>query len=270
MSSVFFCYKLVADYNYLLHYGCTDFAKFVRKNHLLAQEYIMNGDKIMATIVKNEVFIRGMLVGRYKGDNKTTAVICSRAANKEHPNYQYVTFFDEAKEIVDNMKMCEKVVVTAYAWIFRDQETKAVNTDNLRLRGVHIETSRDFMKRVFSAVAIPVYGIQMVDCVRFAFNGNIVSISKTKNGKVSMLLAVSDGNREGFNLIPLLYAGRGSEDDIQYVMDNYKKGQTVSVKGFVSQKTIEGEDEEKPKYKNTYFITSFQTSATDVDYDDFD
>ena len=38
-------------------------------------------------IVKNEVFIRGMLVGRYPHENKTTAVICSRAANKDHPNY---------------------------------------------------------------------------------------------------------------------------------------------------------------------------------------
>ena len=93
-------------------------------------------------IVKNEVFIRGMLVGRYPHENKTTAVICSRAANKEHPNYQFVTFFDEQKEIVDNMKISDKVVITAYAWIFRDQETKLVNTDNLRLRGTSIELAR--------------------------------------------------------------------------------------------------------------------------------
>ena len=223
-------------------------------------------------IVKNEVFIRGMLVGRYKHENKTTAVICSRAANKEHPNYQYVTFFDDQKEIVDNMKICDKVVVTAYAWIFRDQDTKLVNTDNLRLRGVSIELARDFSKRVFAAVGVPIYGIQMLDCVRFTFNGSIVSISETKNHKVSILLAVSEDERKGFNLIPLLYAGRGDDDDIKNVLTKYKKGQVISVKGFVSQKSIPVEQEEKTinQYKNTYFITSFLSSDMQADFDEME
>jgi hypothetical protein len=224
-------------------------------------------------IVKNEVFIRGMLVGKYPHDNKTTAVICTMAENKDHPNYQYVTFFDEQKEIVDNMKISDKVVVTAYAWIFRDQDTKMVNTDNLRLRGVSIELARDFSKRVLAAVGVPIYGIKMLDCVRFTFNGSIVSISKTKNGKVSILLAVADGERQGFNLIPLLYAGRGDEDDIENVLERYRKGQVVSVKGFVSQKSIPTEAEDgkvKHQYKNTYFITSFLTSEMQADLDDLD
>jgi hypothetical protein len=224
-------------------------------------------------IVKNEVFIRGMLVGRYKHDNKTTAVICSRAANKEHPNYQYVTFFDEQKEIVDNMKICDKVVVTAYAWIFRDQETKLVNTDNLRLRGVKIELARDFSKRVFASVGIPIYGIQMLDCVRFTFNGSIVSISETKNHKVSILLAVSESERKGFNLIPLIYAGRGDEDDVKNVLEKYKKGQVISVKGFVSQKSTEIAQEDGKaltQYKNTYFITSFLSGEMQADFDDIE
>lgn len=228
---------------------------------------------MISQIVKNEVFIRGMLVGRYKHDNKTTAVICSRAANKEHPNYQYVTFFDEQKEIVDNMKICDKVVVTAYAWIFRDQDTKLVNTDNLRLRGVSVELSRDFSKKVFASTGYPIYGIQMLDCVRFTFSGSIASITETKNHKVSILLAVSESERKGFNLIPLIYAGRGEEDDIKNVLAKYKKGQLISVKGFVSQKSIEVKQEDEKsvnQYKNTYFITSFLTSDMDPDFDDVD
>lgn len=223
-------------------------------------------------IVKNEVFIRGMLVGRYIRDDRTTAVICSRAANKEHPNYQYVTFFDEQKEIVDNMKICDKVVVTAYAWIFRDQDTKLVNTDNLRLRGVSIELARDFSKRVLAAVGVPIYGIQMLDCVRFTFNGSIVSITETKNHKVSILLAVSENERKGFNLIPLIYAGRGDEDDIKNVLDKYRKGQVISVKGFVSQKNNEVEQDGKMvrQYKNTYFITSFLSGEMQVDFDEME
>lgn len=235
----------------------------------------MNGDikNMINQIVKNEVFIRGMLVARYKHENKTTAVICSRAANKEHPNYQYVTFFDEQKEIVDNMKICDKVVVTAYAWIFRDQETKLVNTDNLRLRGVSIELARDFSKRVLASVGVPIYGIQMLDCVRFTFNGSIVSITETKNHKVSILLAVSESERKGFNLIPLIYAGRGEEDDIKNVLDKYKKGQIISVKGFVSQKSTEVEQEDGKtinQYKNTYFITSFLTGEMQADFDEME
>lgn len=221
-------------------------------------------------IVKNEVFIRGMLVGRYVHDDKTTAVICSRAANKEHPNYQYVSFFGEQKEIVDSLKICDKVVVTAYAWIFRDQETKTVNTDNLRLHGVSIELAREFSKRVLASVGVPIYGVQMLDCVRFMFSGTIASITETKNHKVSILLSVpeSDGRR-GFNLIPLLYSGRGDEDEIQEILNTYKKGQTISVKGFVSQKSIEIEGDDKPshKYKNTYFITTFLSSDMQADFD---
>ncbi|MBQ8625451.1 MAG: hypothetical protein IJ419_04720 [Agathobacter sp.] len=229
---------------------------------------------MMNQIVKNEVFIRGMLVGKYKHDNKTTAVICSRAANKEHPNYQYVTFFDEQKEIVDNMQIHDRVVVTARAWIFRDQDTKQVNTDNLRLRGLSIELARDFSKRVFASVGVPIYGLQMLDCVRFTFNGSITSISETKNHKVSILLAVSEDNRNGFNLIPLLYAGRGEEDDIKNVLQKYKKGQVISVKGFVSQKSIEVPNENGGdplhEYKNTYFITSFLSSEMQADFDDME
>lgn len=224
-------------------------------------------------IVKNEVFIRGMLVGRYKHDNKTIAVICSRDAKKEHPNYQYVAFFDEQKEIVDNMKICDKVVVYAYAWIFRDQDTKLVNTDNLRLRGTSIELARDFSKRTLAAVGVPIYGLQMIDCVRFTFNGSIQSIKETKNHKVSILLAVSDSEHKGFNLIPLLYSGRGDEDEIQNVLNKYKKGQVISVKGFVSQKSVETQTEDDKtvnQYKNTYFITSFLSSEMEVDFDDME
>ena len=230
----------------------------------------MNGDKEMINqIVKNEVFIRGMLVGRYPHETKTTAVICSRAANKDHPNYQYVTFFGKEKEIVDNMKICDKVVVTAYAWIYRDQETKLVNTDNLRLRGVSIELARDFSKRVFAAAGVPIYGIQMADCVRFAFNGSIVSIKETANHKVSILLAVSEEERNGFNLIPLMYTGRGNEDDVKNVLASYHKGQVISVKGFVSQKAFDVDKDGKTmqQYKNTYYVTSFLTSETEFDFD---
>ena len=224
-------------------------------------------------IVKNEVFIRGMLVGRYQHDDKTTAIICAKAANKEHSNYQYVTFFGEQKEIVDNMKICDKVVVTAYAWIFRDKDTKLVNTDNLRLRGVKIELARDFSKRVLAAVGIPIYGLQMLDCVRFAFNGSIASITETSNHKISILLAVSEQDRNGFNLIPLVYSGRGNEDDIKNILKKYNKGNVISVKGFVSQKSFDSVNEDGktiPKYKNTYFITSFLTSETDADFDEIE
>ena len=224
-------------------------------------------------IVKNEVFIRGMLVGRYPHENKTTAVICSRAENKEHPNYQYVTFFDEQKEIVDNMKISDKVVVTAYAWIFRDQDTKLVNTDNLRLRGTSIELARDFSKRVFASVGVPIYGLKMLDCVRFTFNGSVSSISKTRNGKLSILLAVSESERAGFNLIPLIYTGRGDEEEIDELLKKYRRGQIISVKGFVSQKSVDAVDDDGKqthKYKNTYFITSFLSSEMQADFDDMD
>jgi hypothetical protein len=218
-------------------------------------------------IVKNEVFIRGMLLSRYKHENKTTAVICSK--NNEHTNYQYVTFFGDQKEIVDNLKICDKVVVTATAWIFRDQD-KLVNSDKLRLRGVSIESQRDFSKRVLASTGIPFYGVKFLDCVRFSFNGSISSIKETKNHKVSILLAVSEEERGGFNLIPMLYAGRGNEDDVNDVLAKYKKGQVVSVKGFVSQraeKVIAENGEEQTNYKNTYFITSFLTSEMEPDFD---
>ena len=223
-------------------------------------------------IVKNEVFIRGMLVGRYKHDNKTTAVICSRAENKEHPNYQYVTFFGEEKEVVDRLNICDKVVVTANAWIFRDTYTKLVNSDNLRLRGKTIELNRDFSKRVFAAAGVPVYGLKLLDCVRFTFNGSIASINKTKNGKVSMLLAVSEEENKGFNLIPMIYTGRGKEEDIENVLAKFKKGHVVSVKGFVSQRAIESPTGEKSEtqYKNTYFVTSFLTSGMEADFDELE
>ena len=226
-------------------------------------------NNMISKIVKNEVFIRGMLVGRYQHDNKTTAVICSRAANKEHPNYQYVTFFDEQKEIVDQMKICDKVVVTARAWIFRDKDTKAINNDNLRLRGTSIELARDFMKRTLASAGVPIYGIQMVDCVRFAFNGTISAINLTKNNKASVLLSVSEEGQSGFNLIPLLYAGKGL-DDVRKILSTYRKGQVVSVKGFVSQKAIEEEIEGRSitNYKNTYFITSFLSGEMEADFDE--
>ena len=224
-------------------------------------------------IVKNEVFIRGMLVARYKHDTKTTAVICSRAANKEHPNYQYVTFFGEQKDIVDNLNICDKVVVTATAWIFRDQDTKLVNSDNLRLRGVTIEHARDFSKRVLASTGLPIYGIQFVDCVRFSFNGSISTIKETANHKLFILLAVSEEERKGFNLIPMIYTGRGNENDVKDALKKYKKGQVISVKGFVSQKAdkVEGEGiDVQPQYKNTYFITSFLTSEMEPDFDAMD
>ena len=228
---------------------------------------------MISQIVKNEVFIRGMLVARYPHENKTTAVICSCAQNKEHKNYQYVTFFDEQKEIVDKMNICDKVVVTAYAWIFRDQDTKLVNTDNLRLRGTSIELARDFSKRVLAAVGVPIYGLQMLDCVRFTFNGTIKSITETKNHKASILLAVADESKAGFNLIPLLYSGRGDEDDVKEILDKYKKGQVISVKGFVSQKNADVVDEDgktSKQYKNTYYITTFLSSEMEVDYDEME
>ena len=218
-------------------------------------------------IVKNEVFIRGMLVSRYKHDNKTTVVICSK--NNEHSNYQYVTFFGEQKEIVDNLKIHDKVVVTATAWIFRDQD-KAVNSDNLRLRGISIESQRDFSKRVFASAGVPFYGIKFSDCVRFSFNGSISTIKETSNHKAFILLAVSEEERGGFNLIPMIYAGRGNEDDIKDVLAKYKKGQVISVKGFVSQRTEKGvgeNGEEQTNYNNTYFITSFLTSDMEPDFD---
>ena len=233
----------------------------------------MNGDKIMVNqIVKNEIFIRGMIVGKYPHEEKTTIVVCSRSANKEHSSYQYITFFGDLKEKVDNMKICEKVVLTAYAWVFRDQETKLVNSDNIRLRGTSIETSVEFSKRVFAAAGVPIYGLQMLDCMRFTFNGSIFSISKTKNGKISILLAVSDGERKGFSLIPLMYAGRGDEDEIEAILNRYSKGQVISVKGFISQKSVDVEPTEdskfNSKYKNTYYITTFLTGDTDADFDE--
>ena len=232
----------------------------------------METKSMINQIVRNEVFIRGMLVGRYKHDTKTTAVICSRAENKEHPNYQYVTFFDEQKEIVDRLNICDKVVVTATAWIFRDSDTKLVNSDNLRLRGKTIELSREFTKRVFAQAGIPIYGLKMLDCVRFTFNGSISAINKTKNGKVSMLLAVSEEENKGFNLIPMIYAGRGKEEDVENVLAKYKKGNVVSVKGFVSQRAIPSDsgDKKDTQYKNTYFITSFLTSEMDADFDELE
>jgi len=234
-------------------------------------------------IVKNEVFIRGMLVGRYKLDNKTIAVICARSDNKEHSNYQYVAFFDELKEIVDGLKMNSRVVVTARAWIFRDKETNFVNIDNLRLRGTSIETSVEFSKRVLASVGVPIFGIRMIDCTRFSFNGSIRAISKTKNNKISLLLAVSEEEQDKFNLIPLMYAGRGEDDeardrDIERVLQQYRKGQVVSVKGFISQRIIEpdpalvadGEHKPRREYKNTYYITTFLTGKLHPDFDELE
>lgn len=227
---------------------------------------------MISQIVKNEVFIRGMIVGKYPHDEKTTIVICSRSANKEHSNYQYVTFFGDLKKKVDEMRICEKVSLTAYAWVFRDPETKLVSTDNIRLRGTSIETSVEFSKRVFAAAGVPIYGLRMLDCMRFTFNGSIFSISKTKTGKISILLAVSDGERKGFSLIPLLYSGRGDEDELDAIMDKYSKGQVISVKGFISQKTIDVEPTETNKngkeYKNSYYITTFLSGNMDADFDE--
>lgn len=227
---------------------------------------------MISQIVKNEVFIRGMIVGKYPHDEKTTIVVCSRSANKEHSNYQYVTFFGDLKKKVDEMRICEKVSLTAYAWVFRDPQTKLVSADNIRLRGTSIETSVEFSKRVFAAAGVPIYGLRMLDCMRFTFNGSIFSISKTTTGKISILLAVSDGERKGFSLIPLLYSGRGDEDEIDAIMNKYSKGQVISVKGFISQKTIDVEPTEKNKngkeYKNSYYITTFLSGNMDADFDE--
>lgn len=220
-------------------------------------------------IVKNEVFIRGMLVGKYPSEDKTTAVICSRAANKEHPNYQYVTFFGEEKEKVDALTLCEMVCVTAVAWIYRDKDTKLVNADNMRLRGQTIETNIEFKKRVLAVTGVEMSGLQFKDCVRFSFSGTIVSIKETKNHKVAMLLGVSEQGRDGFNIMPLLYAGRGQED-VNDVLAKYRKGNSISVKGFVSQKnnTVERDGKNIREHKNTYFITSFLTSDMECDLDE--
>ena len=170
------------------------------------------------------------------------------------------------------MRICEKVSLTAYAWVFRDPETKLVSADNIRLRGTSIETSVEFSKRVFAAAGVPIYGLRMLDCMRFTFNGSIFSISKTKTGKISILLAVSDGERKGFSLIPLLYSGRGDEDELDAIMDKYSKGQVISVKGFISQKTIDVEPTETNKngkeYKNSYYITTFLSGNMDADFDE--
>ena len=217
-------------------------------------------------IVQNEVFIRGMLVSRYESDDKTTAVICSRATNKDHPNYQYVTFFGDLKTQIDSIDICDSVCVTASAWIYRDKDTKLVNADNMRLRGKTLERTLDFKKRTIAAVGVPMYGLQLKDCVRFAFNGSIVSIKETKNHKATLLLGVSEEDREGFNIIPLVYTGR-SDEDVRDVLNKYHKGNIVSVKGFVSQRNIPIEKDGKQVYdhKNTYYITSFLTSETEVD-----
>ena len=188
-------------------------------------------------------------------------------------NYQYVTFFGKEKEIVDNLEICDKVVVTATAWIFRDQDTKHVNSDNLRLRGLTIENARDFSKRISAAVGGPIFGVQFADYVRFTFNGSISAIKETSNHKLFVLLAVSEEERKGFNLIPLIYSGRGGEDDVKEALAKYRKGQVISVKGFVSQKAnkVEGQDgEDQTQYKNTYFITSFLTSEMEADYDNME
>ena len=220
-------------------------------------------------IIQNEVFIRGMLVGKYPSENKTTAVICARAANKEHPNYQYVTFFDEEKEKVDAMPICEMVCATASAWIYRDKDTKLVNADNMRLRGRHIETNVDFRKRVLAIAGVQMSGLQLKDCVRFSFSGSIVSIKETKNHKLSLLLGVSESGREGFNIIPLMYTGRG-EEDVKAALNKYHKGNVVSVKGFVSQKNVITEKDGKTvsEHKNTYYITTFLTSEMEVNMDE--
>lgn len=220
-------------------------------------------------IIQNEVFIRGMLVGKYPSENKTTAVICARAANKEHPNYQYVTFFDEEKDKVDAMPICEMVCATASAWIYRDKDTKLVNADNMRLRGRHIETNVDFRKRVLAIAGVQMSGLQLKDCVRFSFSGSIVSIKETKNHKLSLLLGVSESGREGFNIIPLMYTGRG-EEDVKAALNKYHKGNVVSVKGFVSQKNVITEKDGKTvsEHKNTYYITTFLTSEMEVNMDE--
>lgn len=220
-------------------------------------------------IAKNEVFIRGMLVGRYSSDDKTTAVICSRATNKDHPNYQYVTFFGDLKDKIDAMDICDSVCVTASAWIYRDKDTKLVNADNMRLRGKSLESTIEFKKRTIAAVGVPMYGLQLKDCVRFAFNGSIVSIKETKNHKATILLGVSEEDRNGFNIIPLVYTGK-SDEDVQNVLDTYHKGNIISVKGFVSQRNIPMEKDGKQVYdhKNTYYITSFLVSETEANLED--
>ena len=74
-------------------------------------------------------------------------------------------------------------------------------------------------------------------------------------------------------MIPLLYSGRGDEDDVKEILDKYKKGQVISVKGFVSQKNADVVDEDgktSKQYKNTYYITTFLSSEMEVDYDEME
>lgn len=222
-------------------------------------------------IIQNEVLIRGMLIGRHEGEDRTTAIICSRATSKDKPNYQYVTFFGEEKTIVDSLKICDSVCVTARAWLYRDAETKLVNPNNLRLRGTSIETTREFIRKTFAAAGVPIYGLQFKDCVRFSFSGTIVSIKKTKNNKVSILLGVSEADHKGFNIIPLLYSGK-SIDDVNNALATYHKGNVISVRGFVSQKedVVERDGKEFTERRNTYFITTFMTSKMEADFDNLE
>lgn len=218
----------------------------------------------------NEVFIRGMLVNRKIRDNSTTAVICSQSENKEHKNYQYVTFDGELKKVVDAMRLHEKVTVTARAWIYRNKETKAVTGENMRLHGESIETNRDFLKRVFEANRISHFGIRLIDCVRFNFSGKVFGIREIGGKRLSILLSVPETSRSGFNLIPLVYAGMGDPAELEQIMDECQKGQEISVKGFVSQTDIPADEstgDARTRHKNTYYITTFLSSNTDYDFE---
>ena len=222
-------------------------------------------------IIKNQVIIRGMLVGRSVHDNRTTLVVCSQSQNKDHSNYQYISFEGKLKQDVDsNYELHDMVTVQASVQIFRTREEKLVSSQNIRLHGIGIEKTRDFTKRVIAQSGIPIYGIQIKDCVRFDFSGTIASIQKTAKSdqRLSVLLRVQQDNRDGYNLIPLMYNCRPgqSADDI---LAQHHKGTQVCVRGFVAQrKNPNAQESRKVQYINTYYITSFLHSTVDIQIDE--
>ena len=96
-------------------------------------------------------------------------------------------------------------------------------------------------------------------------------LSKDSNGYIRGAMSVLI-RKVPYLKYTLMYAGRGDEDEIEAILNRYSKGQVISVKGFISQKSVDVEPTEdskfNSKYKNTYYITTFLTGDTDADFDE--
>ena len=212
----------------------------------------------------NKVFIRGMLLYKYVYEDHVTVLVCSRSLNKTNENYQYVTFRDAElmKKVKDEIPSFTPVTVEARAFVPVSENGQ--EPGQVRLHGMNIMTTRQFIRENFSERGISPFGLQLKDCVRFSFSGFVASIASFNNQAVHITVKIPAGKR--YNFIPCVKYLNPERETLDDVMSRYRKGDRISVNGWIRQKQIQ-EEGKRTEYQNRYVITSFLQSDVQYEFD---